>query len=38
MQTKQVEQTRKDFPAKIKSDNSALATLSKSLNALPKAV
>lgn len=38
MQTKQVEQARKDFPAKIKSDNSALTTLSKSINTLPKVV
>jgi len=37
MLTKQVEQTRKDFPAKIKADNAALITLSKAINALPKA-
>lgn len=37
MLTKELEQTRKDYPAKIKSDNASIIAFYKALTSLPKA-
>ncbi|CDW87816.1 UNKNOWN [Stylonychia lemnae] len=38
MQQKQLEQVRKDYPAKIKTDNAAITALQKALAILPKSI